>query len=118
MFQQIAQGTFHRFDGAVVSNANGGALDAYINDAETGTNLSGSKGAIVSNELCIYKQKGGTWHDNTMSLCEGRGVLASSSQIALEFAPNSGKEVQLECFPEYLQLIVLDANTKTYRVSQ
>jgi len=118
MFQQIAQGTFHRFDGAVVSNANGGALASYINDAETDGNLSGSKGAIVSNELCIYKQKGGTWHDNTMSLCEGRGVLASSSQISLEFAPNSGKEVQLEVFPEYLQLIVLDANTKTYRVSQ
>jgi len=118
MFQQIAQGTFHRFDGAVVSNANGGALASYINDAETDGELSGSKGAIVSNELCIYKQKGGTWHDNTMSLCEGRGVLASSSQISLEFAPNSGKEVQLEVFPEYLQLIVLDANTKTYRVSQ
>lgn len=102
MFQQIAQGTFHRFDGAVVANTNGGALESYTNDAELLGNLSGSKGAIVSNELCIYKGKGGNWHENTMSLCQGRGVLASSSQIALEFAPNS----------------VLDANTKTYRVSQ
>jgi len=118
MFQQIAQGTFHKFDSAVVANTNGGSLESYTNDAETGGNLSGSKGAIVSNELCIYKGKGGTWQENTMSLCQGRGVLASSSQIALEFAPNSGKETQLEIFPEFLQLIVLDANTKTYRVSQ
>lgn len=119
MFQQIATGNFHKFDGAVVSNVDGGALASYVNDAETDIELSGNKGAIVSNELCIYKQKAGHWADSAASqLCEGRGVLASSSQISLEFAPNSGKEVQLEVFPEYRQLIVLDANTKTYRVSQ
>jgi hypothetical protein len=51
-------------------------------------------------------------------MCEGRGTLASSTQLALEFAPAAGKEVQLEVFPEFRQLIVLDSNTKTYRVSQ
>ena len=59
------------------------------------------------------------WADSEMSvMCEGRGTLASSTQLNLEFAPNSGAEVQLEVFPEYRQLIVLDNNTKTYRVSQ
>ena len=73
----------------------------------------------MSQELCIYKQKAGHWADSAAAvMCEVRGVLASSSQISLEFAPNAGKEVQLEVFPEYRQLIVLDANTKTYRVSQ
>ena len=118
-FQQIATGNFHKTDGAVVSNANGGALAAYTNDAETGNNLSGNKGYVISQELCIYKQKAGHWNDSAMAvMCEGRGTLASSTQLNLEFAPASGKEVQLETFPEYRQLIVLDSNTKTYRVSQ
>ena len=118
-FQQIATGNFHKTDGAVVSNANGGALAAYTNDAETGNNLSGNKGYVLSQELCIYKQKAGHWNDSAMAvMCEGRGTLASSTQLNLEFAPASGKEVQLETFPEYRQLIVLDSNTKTYRVSQ
>ena len=118
-FQQIATGNFHKTDGAIVSNAPGGSLGAYSNNKETGNNLSGNKGYVLSQELCIYKQKSGHWNDSAMAvMCEGRGTLASSTQLALEFAPAAGKEVQLEVFPEFRQLIVLDSNTKTYRVSQ
>ena len=118
-FQQIATGNFHKTDGAIVSNAPGGALGAYSNNKEPGNNLSGNKGYVLSQELCIYKQKSGHWNDSAMAvMCEGRGTLASSTQLALEFAPAAGKEVQLEVFPEFRQLIVLDSNTKTYRVSQ
>ena len=112
-FQQIATGNFHKTDGAIVSKP------AYSNNKETGNNLSGNKGYVLSQELCIYKQKAGHWNDSAMAvMCEGRGTLASSTQLALEFAPKAGKEVQLEIFPEFRQLIVLDSNTKTYRVSQ
>lgn len=116
-FQQIATGNFHKFSGAIMDGTD--AVAALSNDAETGSALSGMKGYVLSQELCIYKQKAGHWADSEMSvMCEGRGTLASSTQLNLEFAPNSGAEVQLEVFPEYRQLIVLDNNTKTYRVSQ
>ena len=118
-FQQIATGNFHKFDGPIISNATGGSFSALDNDAEAGSLLSGKKGYVLSQELCIYKQKAGHWADSEMSvMCEGRGTLASSTQINLEFNGSSGEEVQLEVFPEYRQLIVLDNNTKTYRVSQ
>ncbi len=115
-FQQIATGNLHKFDGQF-SDYN--SVPAYENDAETGLNLSGSKGYVLSQELCIYKQKSGHWADSEMSvMCEGRGTLSSSTAFALEFSESSGEQVQLEVFPEYRQLIVLDSNTKTYRVSQ
>ena len=91
-FQQIATGNFHKTDGAIVSNAPGGALPAYSNNKEAGNNLSGNKGYVLSQELCIYKQKAGHWNDSAMAvMCEGRGTLASSTQLALEFAPKAGK---------------------------
>ena len=116
-FQQIATGNFHKFSGAVIDGSS--SLAALSNDTESLAVLSGKKGYVLSQELCIYKQKAGHWADSEMSvMCEGRGTLASSTQLNLEFGPNSGAEVQLEVFPEYRQLIVLDNNTKTYRVSQ
>ena len=115
-FQQIATGNFHKFDGQFGDYDNFGT---YANDAETGANLSGSKGYVLSQELCIYKQKSGHWADSEMAvMCEGRGTLSSSTAFSLEFSESSGEQVQLEVFPEYRQLIVLDSNTKTYRVSQ
>jgi hypothetical protein len=116
-FQQIATGNFHKFSGPILDIS--ASLQAYSNDANIEIELTGQKGYVLSQELCIYKQKAGHWADSEMSvMCEGRGTLASSTQLNMEFNPSSGAEVQLEVFPEFRQLIVLDNNTKTYRVSQ
>ena len=116
-FQQIATGNLHKFDGQFKDYNNHDV--AYENHAEEGQNLSGAKGYVLSQELCIYKQKSGHWADSEMAvMCEGRGTLSSSTSFAFEFEGSSGEQVQLEVFPEYRQLIVLDSNTKTYRVSQ
>lgn len=119
-FQQIATGNLHKYSGAVISDAGSSADPTYSssNFELTGV-LSGNKAFVLSQDLCIYKQKDGHWADSEMSvMCEGRGTLASSTQLNLEFNGASGKETQLEIFPEYRTLIVLDANTKSYRVSQ
>ena len=119
-FQQIATGNFHKFSGPIIDH--GGTtlkpFEGFDNDTETGSELSGKKGYVLSQELCIYKQKSGHWADSEMAvMCEGRGTLASSTQLNFEFSQAS-KSTTLEIFPEYRQLIVLDNNTKTYRVSQ
>lgn len=118
-FQQIATGNLHKYSGAVIADAGASTDPTYSENFEVGDELTGNKAFVLSQDLCIYKQKDGHWADSEMAvMCEGRGTLASSTQLNLEFNGASGKEVQMEIFPEFRTLIVLDANTKSYRVSQ
>ena len=67
----------------------------------------------------MYKQKGGHWADSQMAvMCAGRGTLASSTQLSLEFAGTSTQQVQLELFPEYRQILRLNFDSGVYEVSQ
>jgi hypothetical protein len=103
----------------VIADAGASTDPTYSENFEVGDELTGNKAFVLSQDLCIYKQKDGHWADSEMAvMCEGRGTLASSTQLNLEFNGASGKEVQMEIFPEFRTLIVLDANTKSYRVSQ
>ena len=87
------------------------ALATVENDKETGANLSGSSGAIFSQDLSIYK--GSTIKH------EGRGTLSSSSNLDLTYkTPASVRACQLRVFAEFRQLVVLDPVSRTYRVAQ